>query len=376
MLCTSRFFPTLRYLAELTITRSPIDVLWNYLLEDPTTPNHIAFRKAFHAVIDESEDLKKRGFSPLHLIVFGLSKIPLDMALEYDTTNIDAKCSLGRTPLCWAALRQDANPVQILVDKGAALDSADRRGQNALHFAAETGALASLRSILERADMQGCLRRATHGSDGAACGKCLYGGLGDGVSAFCRDLVEARDSKGRTPLHFATRTGKFEHAQLLLLYHAEVDSPDSALGRTPLLIAIYWNHYSIIKLLLDCGAQTNVVDNNGLTVLHYAAKFGDADTLSILSSVSFNGISPEARDAEGLTPSDTFRQIRPDFLKEDASTFQTAELRFLRLMASTKRALSLDTVSTSPDSEVFHDAFSSWANSPTASVGSIADLLV
>ena len=110
--------------------------------------------------------------------------------------------------------------------------------------------------------------------------------------------------------------------------------------------------------------------------LHYAAKLGDADTLSILSSASFDGISPEARDAEGLTPSDTFRQVRPGLLKEDAQTLQKAELRFLRLMASTKRARSVASISTSAGSDVFHDAVSSWANSPTASVGSIADLLV
>ncbi len=122
------------------------------------------------------------------------------------------------------------------------------------------------------------------------------------VSAFCLELIEQRQYKGRTPLHFATRVNHVEHAGLLLDYGADVDSPDQPLSRTPVLLAIYWNHHEVLALILSRNARTDVVDARRCTILHHAARFADAQTLGILSEARISGISPNCTDCDELTP--------------------------------------------------------------------------
>ena len=317
--------------------------MWNYLLEDPAQSVNIAFKKAFRSVIDETEDLQKRNFTPLHLTVLGFSRVALDAMLELTTVDIDARCSLGRTPLCWAALRQDSKPVQILIDKGATLHLADCRGQNPFHFAAETGSIESLQILLEAvAKTDGHFSRNCQRSWDQEKDKLNTKERETKMSSYWRDLVEAKDYKGRTPLHFATRRNQFAHAQLLLLYNARIDSPDSVLGRTPLHMAIYWNHHRITRLLIESGARTDINDADGATVLHYAAKFGDITTLAILNNAQSHIISSDVRDANGLTCFDAFDQFRREVLREDEQTFQIARCRFERLSACGKQSMHPD----------------------------------
>lgn len=101
--------------------------------------------------MDNHEDLLKRKFTPVHQIVLGLSKADLREHLTLSTSSIDSTCSLGTTPLCWAALRTDPNIVRVLVESGSALHLRDFRGQSPVHFAAETGHIESLKVLLATA---------------------------------------------------------------------------------------------------------------------------------------------------------------------------------------------------------------------------------
>ncbi|KAF2122814.1 ankyrin repeat-containing domain protein [Lophiotrema nucula] len=241
-------------------------------------------------------------------------------------------------------------------------------GQNAFHFAAETGSIESLRTLLVAAanvtqHPHTGEKRTSH--DLAADLK-----EDSSTTAFCEFLIEKRDYKGRTALHFATRMNQFEHTQLLLLYNANVDSPDSALGRTPLLMAIYWNHHRIIKLLIDAGASIDVVDTNGMTILHYAAKFGDAETLHILGNVDYHLISSEIRDAQGLTPAEVFQEVRPKVLREDERRLQHAHRLFEVILARTRRPNRSGELD-APTEDVFYDALSSCVASLSSSIESL-----
>ncbi len=108
--------------------------MWNYLLQDSTTAENMAIREVFASLLDESDDLLKRGFCPLHRIIFGLSQVGLEDHLRLSAADINSRCSLGRTPLCWAALRRDASHVRSLIKFGASLDLADIRGQSPFHL--------------------------------------------------------------------------------------------------------------------------------------------------------------------------------------------------------------------------------------------------
>ncbi|PVH85376.1 ankyrin [Cadophora sp. DSE1049] len=353
---------------------SPVDLVWNYLLQDSTTTDNIAIREAFGSLLDESNDLLKRGFSALHRIIFGLSTVDIEDHLRLTTADIDMRCSLGRTPLCWAALRRDANHVRSLVKFGATLDLADIRGQSPFHFATETGVVESLKVLLAAAARSEGPHRSSfplfkdneqkdYDGEFLAEIETLEPLV---VSSFCRELIERKDYKGRTPLHFATRVNHIEHSSLLLHYGADVNSPDGVLGRTPLHLAIYWNSHEVLSLLLSKNARTDVIDTRKCSVLHYAGRFGDATTLDLLSEVAISGISPEYTDIDGRTPLEAFDLDRPSYVIEDAESAARNRDTFQRLLHSIKLNLYFD--SDQSDLDIFFDA----ASSLEASIASLA----
>lgn len=327
----------------LPSSRSSIDTLWNYLLEDPNDPFNVAFKEAFGSKIDRDEDLEARGFSLIHLIVFGFSTIGLEDYLATSTDGINEQCSIGRTPLAWASgFRNDYKKVQLLVAHGAALDIPDSRGQTAVHFAAETGCYESLALVLAVAarlqdrnehnhQLRDAVRHMSFSQDEKLDFASLTVRLNDPmpfVSLFCRDLVEQTDYKGRTALHLATRLNQKKHAELLIEHGANIDHPDTVLGRTPLFIALYWNCHDVLLLLLRNHARLDVVDGNRMTVLHYAAKYADTESLRILSSESITGVSPHMRDFQNYTPPETFHTIRPEMLRETSEQQETSSHYF------------------------------------------------
>lgn len=70
--------------------------------------------------------------------------------------------------------------------------------------------------------------------------------------------VDIQDNSGSTPLHLASGMGN-ERILSLLLRHQGVKQMDAtnAEGLTPLRLAIRNGHVSIVKMLLDAGADVN-----------------------------------------------------------------------------------------------------------------------
>lgn len=304
-----------------------MDNLWNYLLQNPEDPENKALKEAFSSLIDINEDLLKRNFTPLHRIVCGLTKASLRGHLTLSTSGIDSTCSLGRTPLCWAALRTNPNIVRVLVESGAALHLRDFRGQSPVHFAAETGHVESLRVLLATAAQVNFPDPRMQSAAAARVADYESQDIKP-VSDFCLQLLDAKDYKGRSALQLACRKGQEAHARLLLDYGAKIDDTDTTLGRSSLHLSIYWNRHDIVRLLLARGASTSVVAYDGSTILHYAAKFGDARTLSILETAGIRGLSPECRDKAGKTALEVFDDLRPWYLGEIQDTFMLSRAQF------------------------------------------------
>ena len=303
-------------------------------------------KEAFSSVIDDYDDLLKRNFTILHRIIFGLTRANLREQLTLSTSGIDSRCSLGRTPLCWAALRTDPNNVRVLVEFGAALHLVDCRGQSPVHFAAETGHIESLKLLLATAAQ---IKFPDPRLQAAAAARVIdyERQVIKPVSSFGLELLEAKDYKGRSALQLACRNGKKDHASLLLDYGANIDVTDTTIDRTSLHISIYWNRHDIIGLLLARGASTSVVDNAGMTILHYAAKFGDARTMGIFETAEITGLSPEWRDKDNRTALETFDDLRPVCLVEDCDTFVQARAQLQNILAKITKAKCADLLKTS-----------------------------
>ena len=249
--------------------------------------------------ISDTDSLAKRNFTPLHRIVLGLSTLDLTSYLDTTTSDLDTQDSLGKTPLCWAASRPDTEIVRVLLDYGASPCLGDHRQQTPLHYCAGSGTAQSIALILQAA-MDESKNQASNWSQSNADEE------DNERPNFLRAIVDARDSKGRTPLHFATRMNFPEHSRLLLSYGADTECVDAVLDRTTLLCAIYWNSHEVMAILIENCARTDVLDSRNASVLRYAARFGDLKTLAFLSTADLGQLNIDARDDSGYTAWEIF----------------------------------------------------------------------
>ena len=86
--------------------------------------------------------------------------------------------------------------------------------------------------------------------------------------------INAFDKNGNTPLHVMIMAGAVPAVQLLLQAGANVTLKNSYKGDTPLHIAVtpIFRHATIVQLLVKSGAQVNELNNFGETALHLASK--------------------------------------------------------------------------------------------------------
>lgn len=81
--------------------------------------------------------------------------------------------------------------------------------------------------------------------------------------------VNARDSKGVTPLVLATNLGFVEGAELLVENKARLDDSNDA-GETPLIMAVHRHDIQLLRVLLKAGADPDRADNSGRSARDYA----------------------------------------------------------------------------------------------------------
>ncbi|CAL4969304.1 unnamed protein product [Urochloa decumbens] len=98
-----------------------------------------------------------------------------------------------------------------------------------------------------------------------------------------REEVEAvRVEEGLGLLHIATTRESVEVCGYLVeVLRVDVDAVDDK-GRTPLMYAIHSKNATIVKYLLDHGANQDKADHEGLVPLHSAAGIGDCKILELL----------------------------------------------------------------------------------------------
>lgn len=160
--------------------------------------------------------------------------------------------------------------VQLLIDRGAAVNAAAADKTLPLHAAAFRGHQAVVQLLLDR---------------GAAV---------DGVPALPMQFTTV------TPLHHAASQGHVGVAQLLLDRGAAVNGwPADCSGHTPLHAAAFAGHQHMVQLLIDWGAEVNAVAADHSTPLYLAASQGHA---GVVQQLLLLGAEPEAATTHGNTP--------------------------------------------------------------------------
>ena len=109
--------------------------------------------------------------------------------------------------------------------------------------------------------------------------------------------VNARDSRGRTPLVVASNLGFDEGVELLVSKGASVDEANDA-GETPLIGAVHNQNYNMIRVLLKAGADPDRADNSGRSARDYARGSGNR---RVLSEIEANAKPRTDQSASGPT---------------------------------------------------------------------------
>jgi ankyrin repeat protein len=192
---------------------------------------------------------------------------------QADLANL-ARCALAAKISADACAGEDDKPVlsvaarhgslrvlRVLLDGGANVKLADKRGRTAAHQACYFGHAECLRILL------------ASGAD-----------------------KEAKEEHGDTPLHFAAQEGRAEVVEVLLSAGCAVDARNNVQA-TPLAWAAHDGHLPVVQQLLARGANPNAADHLGNMPLMNAIMLKHALCVAELVPVSDLSIT----NAQGLT---------------------------------------------------------------------------
>ena len=118
------------------------------------------------------------------------------------------------------------------------------------------------------------------------------------------DLVNAKDSRGFTPLIFATYFDKEDIAKSLIEHNAPIDAKDKS-GNTALIGVCFKGNDSLASYLIEHGADINAINTNGTTPLIFSAMYNKVNNVKLLLE---NHADVSLKDNEGKTALDYAHQ--------------------------------------------------------------------
>eukprot|EP01094_Clydonella_sp_ATCC50884_P018071 TRINITY_DN3277_c0_g1_i5.p1 TRINITY_DN3277_c0_g1~~TRINITY_DN3277_c0_g1_i5.p1 ORF type:complete len:662 (+),score=132.79 TRINITY_DN3277_c0_g1_i5:69-2054(+) len=259
-----------------------------------------------------SEVLSQRdnkGCTPLHLAAGCGSVAIIEFIIQEAGDSVidivDAKDKLNRTPLHFAAKQFEVNGARLLVDAGASVAVADKRGYTIAHMAAQVGSI----GILELAKRS---VRASHFRMKVIQSKeRRFGLMPHHLAAAenkCKCLawfienkapINFVDKTGKLALHYAARNGAEEAVRMLVMHGESPTRPDRTHGFTALLSAALGNHSSVVNFLLENGCKITDQDKRGRNLFHYAVIMNQPHNLVKLAA---RGADVNCRDNDGATP--------------------------------------------------------------------------
>ncbi len=215
----------------------------------------------------------------------------VDMAEYQDWNGVEASISTedinatqpdGMSALFWAVYYEEANMVSLLLDAGADANVQNRYGLTPLIQSAIAGNGEIISMLLDA------------GAD-----------------------ANARTLQGDTALMNAAKAGTVQGVRALIDAGADVEARDGYTFQTPLMWAAAFNQAEIVRILAENGADVNALSaellfsgivqggvqgdfpNGGLTALHHAARDNGVETVAVLLEL---GADPNILDPQGISP--------------------------------------------------------------------------
>lgn len=253
-------------------------------------------------------------------------------ATEIDGTTLVMRAVHGRHP----------EIVDVLIDAGAQAAAENEYGVTALYLAARNGDAASTRALLAAGappntslpEGETVLMTAAKSGNPNVVSALLVGVDPDSstsaqeasfgysaVSAPPAPRLHGADPNsrdrwyGQTALMWAAAAGRLDVARLLINAGADVNVVDVE-GATALMFASSNGHRTFAELLLERGADIGVANRAGDTALHGATRRGSIDVIALLVE---HGANVEARNDKGQTALDIAEGVSGDDVPYNAA---------------------------------------------------------
>ncbi|MBI3684751.1 MAG: ankyrin repeat domain-containing protein [Acidobacteria bacterium] len=236
--------------------------------------------------------------------------------------DVSVRSKMGRTPLLIAAgVDGNTETVELLLSKGAGIEDRDGFGITPLAAAASAGDTRVIRLLMDAgADVNAAnLGGFTPLMSAVAMGNLdavrLMLAKGAGVNAANTFGGKVRHGeialKNLTPLMLAAPFGSPELVKTLLDAGAEIDARDSR-GMTPLMFAVAseTQDLRVVRLLLAKGADVHAKSELGESVLYWARKFSDSQVLRALETAGAKTSSPPAPPSRKEPPLDSHTAVQ------------------------------------------------------------------
>ena len=240
------------------------------------------------------------GIPVLHWAV-RYGRMSLTMLFLKSSAEIESTDNIGRTPLHWAAQSGHKELTESLLKGGASIVARDDQGMTALHYAATFEKERIMQLLLE------------HGADITSRDRAGRSAM-DMTTFMCNkpatqlllqhgaDIVDPNSVWGSI-LQAAAQRGDVEMTRLILDFGADVNASGGFMsqGRTALHLASGTGSLGCVEVLLNHGANSQILDGQERTCLHHAASSDSARTISHLLE---KGLDPRAVDINGWTALD------------------------------------------------------------------------
>ena len=309
----------LAFLQSSTLLQTTVQVLWysdnpvvaGWEAKTRVNPLHLAAYCGLAAGVtnllghgNEVDCRDSMGATPLMYATSG-GHAAVVRELLRQGANPNSLCDRGRSTLHRAIVADDIQIARILLEEpGIDLRTPDpsQGDQTPLMLAASLGRSEILQTLLQKPDIE----VNTH--SGSYMNTALILAVGSGDANIVRQILSHpkidvnKRNKWCTALTEAARADFFTIVEMLLDHNADPDIQEghTQSSGTPLNRAIDYGYVSIVRLLLQRGANAKVLDIFNRTIIHSAAVNGRDKVLKVLFEADC-GVDVNAQGTNGRT---------------------------------------------------------------------------
>lgn len=231
-------------------------------------------------------------------------------------------------PLHFAMFHCDSALVDRLIEKGADINRGDVDGATTLHRACWCDCDKVVEMLLDR----GANTDVKNQSGMTALDYAVVYGHSAVVDVFINkfpEMIHLQDTKGWTRFHKACADNNTSMVRCLLNNGAEIDLA-TKYGSTPLHLALKRGSFEVADILLDSGARVDIKDIHGNTPLHEAAvkpAMDDEAQILVFRKLLERGAGVDVKNMDSKTPYDLCqRDERRQVLVEHVTKLRVANL--------------------------------------------------